>query len=141
MREVHTVEAERVLADRRAAAEADVLGDRLDEVHGAVDIEGGARQHAAQCPAGKAGRVAAAQVNQGGYGTCPAIRSHLPSLRMPQAGRAAVRMPDGHRPTFWTLYFSAGYPQIRCDAICAPATRAPNLAQTISGAVRLMRDV
>ena len=99
MREVHTVEAERVLADRRAAADADVLGDRLDEVHGAVDVEGGARQDARQRPAGEAGRVAPAQIDdgkvtEGRYGCCPAVRSHLPSLRTPQAGRAAVHMLD-----------------------------------------------
>ena len=59
VREVHAVETVRVLADGRAAADADVLGDRLDEVHGAVDVEGGARQHAVKRPAGEAGRVAA----------------------------------------------------------------------------------
>ena len=89
----------RVLADGRAAADAHVLGDRLDEVDGAVDVEGGARQHAVQRPAGEAGRVAPpqvdqGQVNEGSYGTCPVVRSHPPSLRTPQAGRAAVRMLD-----------------------------------------------
>ena len=46
--------------------------------------------HEAQVP-GRAD-TAPAQVNQGGYGTCPAVRSHPPSLRMPQADRRTVRM-------------------------------------------------
>src|ERR1700761_248743 len=137
----HAAEAERVLADRRAAADADVLGDRLDEVHGAVDVEGGARKHAAQGPAGEAGRVATAQVNEGGYGTCPAVRSHLPSLRMPQPDRRTVRMLDSSGWGEGGVPLRGQEPQIRCDAICAPATRASNWAKTISGAVRLMRDV
>src|SRR6202000_2459396 len=96
---VHPVEALRVLADGRAAADAHVLGDRLDEVHGPGDVGGRARQDAGQCPPAEAGRVTPAQVddgqvNEGSYGTCPAVRSHPPSLRTPHAGRAAVRMLD-----------------------------------------------
>ena len=64
-REVHAVEPLGVLADGRAAADADVLGDRLDEFHGAVDVEGGARQHAVERLPGEPDRVATTQVNDG----------------------------------------------------------------------------
>ena len=63
-RQVHAVEAAGVLADGRAAADAHVLGDRPDEVHRAVDVEGGPRQHAVQRLAGEPGRVASPQVDQ-----------------------------------------------------------------------------
>jgi hypothetical protein len=94
VREVHAVEAMRVLADGRAAADADVLGDRLDEFHGAVDVESGTRQDAAERLAGEPGRVAATQVNQSRYGASPVIRSHPPSLRTPQAARRTAHMLD-----------------------------------------------
>ena len=57
--DVHPVEAMGVLAHGRTAADANVLGDRLDELHGPVDVEGGTRQHAVKRPAGEPGRVAA----------------------------------------------------------------------------------
>ena len=94
MRQVHAVEPLGVLTDGRAAADADVLGDRLDEVHGAIHVEGRARQHAVERLPGEPVRGATTQVNNGGDGADPAIRSHLPSLRRPQAGRRTVRMLD-----------------------------------------------
>ncbi len=94
MREVHAVEAARVLADGRAAADAHVLGDRLDEVHGAVNVEGGTRQHAGQGPAGEAGRVPSAQVNRVVTGLIPLseVTRLVYERRTPAA--EAVRMLD-----------------------------------------------
>ncbi len=80
---VDAVEPVRVLADGDAAADADVLGHRPDQVDRAVDVEGGAGQHAGEGGVGQARRAPAAQVNVGGNGTGPAVRSHPPSLRRP----------------------------------------------------------
>ena len=98
MRQVHAVEPPGVLTDRRAAADADVLGDRLYQVHGAIHVEGRARQHAVERLPGEPVRGVTTQVNNGGDGADPAIRSHPPSLRRPQAGRRTVRMLDSRVP-------------------------------------------
>ena len=79
--QVHPVEPVRVLADGDAAADADVLGHRPDQIDRAVDVEGGAGQHAGEGGVGQARRAPAAQVNVGSNGTGPAVRSHPPSLR------------------------------------------------------------
>ena len=81
--EVDAVEPVGVLADGDAAADPDVLGQRPDQVDRAVDVEGGAGQHAGEGGVGQARRAPAAQVNVGGNGTGPAVRSHPPSLRTP----------------------------------------------------------
>jgi len=49
---------------------------------------------AVKFPAGKDGRVAPAQVNEGRYPARPAVRSHLPSLRTSLAARRPVRILD-----------------------------------------------
>ena len=128
--QVDAVEAVGVLADRRAAADADVLGHRPDQAHRAVDVEGRARQHAVEGGPGEARRATAAQVNIGGNGTGPAVRSHLPSLRTaprrrycPHAGhRGARRSADA----WWR--WGSGWSSRGIGAALASGARPTRLA-------------